>query len=205
MRHILDKVIIIKKHSSFIKGMATMLAITLIFSAGKSYAGVSDNIGSGFHKLGQILGIGKESSVPADKAAYDGATLLEKINYLEAKLSDIKENDDKIAASVGELKTKVNAGMGGVRFEKVKSGSLEKNDSQPITVNGFCGFAVISIRIASCRVTISADGGVCSYDGNLNAIQMPMVIPFENTISISPPVPYTSSSPVCYYTIYRLK
>lgn len=80
----------------YFKGMATMLVIVLIFSAGKSYAGVSDNVGSSFNKIGTFLGFGKEANVPKGEAEYSAATVTEKINYLEKKDNRAWDGDGRI-------------------------------------------------------------------------------------------------------------
>ncbi len=83
-----SKILLGGKIKPFLSGVAIAVGCCILISGIHSYAGVTDNTGSGLKKLMVALGIGKEDETPADKDAFDSATLTEKVNYIASKLDE---------------------------------------------------------------------------------------------------------------------
>lgn len=79
------------KIKPFLFGVTVTICCFILIGEIHSYAGVSDNVGSGYIKLAQLLGFGKEDSVPNNQQGFESATMIEKINYLESKVSVLEK------------------------------------------------------------------------------------------------------------------
>lgn len=81
----------------FLKGIvAGLLSAVVIMTALPTTASVGDNLNGA---ILNILGYGRETSLPSENS-YRGASIAEKLNYLEAAIADLKGSDTQQSAFV---------------------------------------------------------------------------------------------------------
>ena len=117
-----------KPSKSAIKGFALGIATMAVFAATPAYAGVTDNLDSSFTKLASVMGVGKEAAYPTSEDEFDAASLIEKVNYLEAQNKQLTEDVSSMTDTLSAIYKK-EADMEAA-VKKITIATVSKSDSK---------------------------------------------------------------------------